>query len=108
VLIASKDTAGARKAFEKALELKPDFLPALSNLARLDMADKHIDAARKRYDDFLAKNPKVAQGYLQYAELLAMTGGRTRTSRLLESGLTAVPTSLPIRMALVRDAGAVG
>ena len=45
VLIASKDPAGARKAFEKALELKPDFLPALSNLARLDIGEKQIDVA---------------------------------------------------------------
>ncbi len=102
VLLASKDTAGARKAFEKALELRPDFLPAVSNLARLDMADKNIDAARKRFETFVAANPKVAQGYMQYAELQAMTGGQNKDIQaLLEKGLTAVPTSLPIRTALV-------
>lgn len=103
VLIASKDPAGARKAFEKALELKPDFLPALSNLARLDVGDKQIDVARKRYDDFLAKNPKNSQAYLQYAELLAMTGTPVKdVQAVLDRGLTATPTALPIRMALVR------
>jgi tetratricopeptide (TPR) repeat protein len=103
VLIASKDTAGARKAFEKALELKPDFLPALSNLARLDIGDKQIDVARKRYDDFLAKNPKNSQAYLQYAELLAMTGTPVKdVQAVLDRGLTATPTALPIRVALVR------
>jgi len=103
VLIASKDPAGARKAFEKALELKPDFLPALSNLARLDIGDKQIDAARKRYDDFLVKNPKNSQAYLQYAELLAMTGTPVKdVQAVLDRGLTATPTALPIRVALVR------
>ena len=103
VLIASKDTAGARKAFEKALELKPDFLPALSNLARLDIGEKQIDVARKRYDDFLAKNPKNSQAYLQYAELLAMTGTPVKdVQAVLDRGLAATPAALPIRVALVR------
>ncbi len=103
VLLASKDQAGARKAFEKALELKPDFLPAVGNLSRLDIADKKLDDARKRYDTFIAANPKVAQGYVQYAELLAMTGGQAKDIQaLMEKGLAAVPTSLQIRAALVR------
>ena len=103
VLLASKDFAGARKAFDKALELKPDFLPAVSNLARLDITDKQLDAARKRYDSFIAKNPKSGQAYLQFAEFMAMTGAPGKdVQALLEKGLTAVPDSLPIRMALVR------
>lgn len=103
VLLASKDTAGARKAFEKALELKQDFLPAVSNLARLDIADKNLAAARKRYDDFLSRNKKVPEAYLQYAELLAMTGASAKeVQAVLEKGVTEVPTALPVRMALVR------
>jgi len=103
VLLASKDMAGARKAFEKALEIKPDFLPALSNLARLDIADKKIEVARKRYDDFIAKNPKSSLAYLQAAELLAVTGGKAKDIQaMLEKGLAAVPTAMPIRSALVR------
>jgi len=103
VMLASKDAAGARKAFEKALELKPDFLPAVSNLARLDVADKQFDAARKRYDRYIAANSKQAQGYLQYADFLSTTGGQTKdVQALLEKGLAAVPGSLPIRVALVR------
>ncbi len=103
VLLVLKDAAGARKAFEKALELKADFLPALSNLARLDIQDKQLDVARKRYEGFLAKNPNHAQAYLQYAEFLAMTGGQAKdVQAVLEKGLTASPTSLPVRLALVR------
>lgn len=103
VLIAGKDSAGARKAFERALELKPDFLPAVSNLARLDIVDKKLDSARKRYEDFVANNPKNPQAYLQFGEFLAMTGAQGKdVQTLLEKGLTAVPSSLPIRMALVR------
>ena len=34
------DPAGARKSFERALTLSPDYLPATVNLARMDMADR--------------------------------------------------------------------
>jgi Flp pilus assembly protein TadD len=103
VLLVLKDNAGARKAFERALELKPDFLPALSNLARLDIQDKQLDVARKRYEGFLSKNPSHAQAYLQYAEFMAMTGAQAKdVQTVLEKGLAASPTSLPVRLALVR------
>ncbi|MBN8281586.1 XrtA/PEP-CTERM system TPR-repeat protein PrsT [Zoogloea sp.] len=103
VLLVLKDSAGARKAFEKALELKSDFLPALSNLARLDIQDKQLDVARKRYEGFLSKNPSHAQAYLQYAEFMAMTGAQAKdVQTVLEKGLAASPTSLPVRLALVR------
>lgn len=103
VLLVLKDNAGARKAFDKALELKPDFLPALSNLARLDIQDKQLDVARKRYESFLSKNPGHAQAYLQYAEFMAMTGAQAKdVQAVLEKGLTASPASLPVRLALVR------
>ncbi len=40
VYLAKGDRKNARASFEKALELKPDYLPAAANLARLDLADK--------------------------------------------------------------------
>lgn len=102
VLMASNDKAGARKAFERALELRADFLPAVSNLARLDISDKNVDAARKRFETFVTANPKVGQGYMQQAELLAVTGAQNKeVQAVLEKGLAAVPTSASIRSALV-------
>jgi putative PEP-CTERM system TPR-repeat lipoprotein len=109
VFMANKDMANARKAFEKALELKPDFLPAVSNLARLDVGDKNPAAARKRYEDFTSKNKKLPEGYLQQAELLAMTGGAAKdVQAVLEKGLAEVPSALPIRIALVRMLAQLG
>ena len=79
-------------AHERGGNRAPDFLPALSNLARLDIGEKQIDVARKRYDDFLAKNPKNSQAYLQYAELLAMTGTPVKdVQAVLDRGLAATP-----------------
>lgn len=109
VLMAGKDVAGARKAFERALELKPDFVPALSNLARLDISEKNPASARKRYEDFIGKNKKVPEAYLQYGELLALTGAPTKdVQAVLEKGLAELPSFLPIRVALVRILVQVG
>ncbi len=94
---------GHAKRFERALELKPDFMPALSNLARLDIGEKNPAAARKRFEDFLSKNKKIPEAYLQYGELLAQTGAPAKdVQAVLEKGLTELPSALSIRVALVR------
>ncbi|WP_374487953.1 XrtA/PEP-CTERM system TPR-repeat protein PrsT [Zoogloea sp.] len=103
VMLSLKDAAAARKAFEQALAIKPDLLPAVINLARLDAGDKKPEAGRQRYQDFLAKNPKVGQAYLQYAEYLSQTGGTPPDVKaVLEKGLTLAPDAIEIRMALAR------
>lgn len=103
VLLANKDIPGAREAFEKALSIKPDFLAAVTNLARLDVADKQLERARKRYEEFLNRAPKDPNGYLQFAEFTAQTGSQPKdVQAILERGVTAVPTALPLRLALVR------
>ena len=67
--------AGARKQFEQALAIDPAFFPAAANLARLDLADKKPDDAKKRFDDVLAKDPKNVAALLAIAELRARGGG---------------------------------
>ncbi len=47
VYLAKGDRKNARASFEKALELKPDYLPAAANLARLDLAEQRPEAARE-------------------------------------------------------------
>jgi tetratricopeptide (TPR) repeat protein len=87
-----KDAAGARKAFEKALEIKPDFLPALSNLARLDIQTSSSMSRASATTTSSQRIRIVAQAYLQYAEFLAMTGGQAKdVQAVLEKGLTASP-----------------
>lgn len=50
----------ARKAFEKALELTPGYLPAMDQLVDLDLAGKQYAAALQRIGKELEKNPKQA------------------------------------------------
>jgi Tfp pilus assembly protein PilF len=51
----TKDSAGARKSFESALAINPAYFPAAERLARLDLADKKPDDAKKRMEAVLAR-----------------------------------------------------
>jgi cellulose synthase operon protein C len=48
VLFSKGDVAGASKQFEAALAIDPAFFPAAANLARLDLANKKPEEAKKR------------------------------------------------------------
>ena len=69
--------AGLRRGaggFAKALELNPTYLPAIANLARLDIAEKKPADARKRFEAVIAKDPKNEQALLALADVMARTG----------------------------------
>jgi cellulose synthase operon protein C len=69
VFLAKGDMTGARISFDKALNLESGYLPALQNLARLDMAENKIDQAKKRFDVALHKDPKNADLMTELAKL---------------------------------------
>jgi tetratricopeptide (TPR) repeat protein len=49
----------ARQAFNQALVLVPDYLPALEQLVNLDLAEKQYPAALQRVQSGLEKNPSL-------------------------------------------------
>jgi putative PEP-CTERM system TPR-repeat lipoprotein len=102
VYLAKNDKAAARKSFEKALELEPGYFPAAFNLARLDVQDKNVEAAKKRFESILAKDPKNPQVLTSLAQLLAETGGkREEIQVLLERAVSGNPGLVEARIALV-------
>lgn len=54
----------ARIAFERAWTLAPDSLSLLSQLTALDHAEGETNEAMKRLDEYLARHPESAEGYL--------------------------------------------
>ena len=101
-LLAKKDVAGARKSFERSLEIDPAFFPSVAALAALDMVDKKPEEARKRFEAVLAKNPKHAQALLALAELRARAGGpKAEVAELIAKAVTANPTEKLPRLLLV-------
>ena len=102
VQMAQKDEAAARKSFEKALELKPNYLPAAQSLALLDVRDKKPDEARRRFESMIAKDPKNDQLYLALATLQAATGSDPKTvGATLSRAVDADPQSVSARVALI-------
>ena len=101
-LLAKKDFVGARKSFERSVQLDPTYFPSVASLAALDMADKKPDEARKRFDAVLAKDPKNAQALLAVAELRARSGGnKEEVADLIGKAVIANPTEKAPRLLLV-------
>ena len=102
ILLAKKDRPGARKSFERALEIDPMFFPAVASLASLDLADKKPDEAKKRFEAVLAKEPKNPQALLALAELAARTGApKEEVAKLISNAVAANPTEAAPRLLLV-------
>lgn len=67
--ISREDKTQARASFTKALQIKPGYFPAASNLALLDMMDKDMKAARSRFEQLLKKAPTESRAWLALAAL---------------------------------------
>jgi putative PEP-CTERM system TPR-repeat lipoprotein len=67
--IGSKDIPAARRSLEKALSLQPGYTPAAMNLAQLDLQEANKVAARKRFEDMIAKDRSNVQAYIALASL---------------------------------------
>ncbi|GHU29396.1 hypothetical protein AGMMS50256_14190 [Betaproteobacteria bacterium] len=101
-LLGMRDVNGARVSFEQALQKNPEYFPATENLARLDLAAKKPDDAKKRFEDVLARNPKSSMAMLALAELQARTGGTMdEVLALLNRAMAENPSDLASRLALI-------
>lgn len=103
VLLAKRNFSGAREAFERALALKPDFVAAAINLARLDLLENRPADARARFERIVASSPGNAHAHVLLAEVLAQTGApRAEVQALLDRAVEANPTAIGPRLAMVR------
>jgi putative PEP-CTERM system TPR-repeat lipoprotein len=102
VQLAQKDTAGARKSFERALAIDPSYFAAAASLASMDMADKKPEDARKRFESLLGKNPKDGRALLAMAQLSAVNGaGKDEVAALLDKAVAANPEEITPRLLLI-------
>ena len=67
---------GARKAYEKALELAPDFAPALTNIGNMKMRGGQRKEAEEIYREAIKADPYLAQPYYNLG-CLKLEDGRT-------------------------------
>ncbi len=80
--------AGARRAarvsFEKAIALDPDFAPAQSNLAKLDINEGNLESAKRRYEEMLRAAPQAIDPMIALSGLAEKTGDMDEAIRWLE------------------------
>ena len=101
-LLLKKDYAKARASFDRALELRPTYLPAVNALARLDMREKKPEAAKKRFEAVLRKEPQNQGALLGLAVLLRVTGAPpVEIEKVLKRSIAANPSSPTARMAML-------
>ena len=101
-LLGKRDTAGARASFERAVALDASYFPAAANLARLDLAARKPEDAKKRFDAVLAKDPKHVAALLAIAELRARSGGSPdEVAALIGKAVAANPTDELPRLRLI-------
>ena len=101
-LLASHDVAGARKSFERALQIDPTYFPAAAHLSELDLAEKKPDAARKRFETILATYPRHTQALLALASLQARLGGTSdQVIALIKKAIESNPNETAPRLALI-------
>jgi putative PEP-CTERM system TPR-repeat lipoprotein len=102
-LMLKRDFAGARASYERAVKIRPTYMPAVANLARLDLREKKTAAARKRYEAVLQKEPNNEQAMLGLAVLLRMSGEKpAEIEKLLKRSVVSNPRSAGPRVALVK------
>lgn len=103
VMLAIGRPADARVAFERAIQLQPNNLEAAIQLARLDVADKKVDAARQRFIAIVEKEPKNVRAWTLLAKLQLDTGAPDKeVQATLEKAIDADPTQNEARSALVQ------
>jgi putative PEP-CTERM system TPR-repeat lipoprotein len=96
--VGKKDLVNARKSFEQALTIKPDFFPAAANLAQLDLQDKNPAAARKRFETLLQHDANNSQAMLALAQLSAQAGQEKDYLSWLERAAKAAPDAVQPRL----------
>lgn len=97
-----KDSAEARRQFEQALKLKPDYMAAAMNLARMDVRDGKPEAAVARYKNILAKDGNNLMALLELASLARLQQNEPEYLSLLARATKAHPAAPQAHLALAQ------
>lgn len=102
ILLLKGDNAGARAAFEESLKRDASFLPALNNLALLDLRDGKVDVARSRFEALLKSDSGNVAALMSLADVLVIQNApQAEVTALLERAVTSDPSDPAPRVMLV-------
>lgn len=102
ILLLKGDNAGARAGFEEALKRDPAYLPALNNLALLDLRDGKVDVARNRFETLLKSDVGNVAALMSLADVLVIQNApQAEITALLERAISSDPVDPAPRVMLV-------
>lgn len=94
IALAQGRSDDAKAAFEKALQIKPNFPAAQANLSRAALLRGDTDVAKKQLTALLAAQPGNSGAHLQLARLAAIANDRVGAYRHLNAIQDAHPGEL--------------
>ncbi|NHZ42643.1 XrtA/PEP-CTERM system TPR-repeat protein PrsT [Massilia aquatica] len=100
IYLARREAGLARASFDKALLLEALYLPALANLAQLDLVEGKPADARKRYEAALQKAPRDVALLDALADLAQREGKMGDAIAWLERARNIEPDALPLALRL--------
>lgn len=102
ILVQRSDPVVARGSFEKALEVDPVYYPAVAELSALDLAEGRPDAAVKRFETILKRDPRAVLPSVGLAEAKKRLGAKPEVvEALLADTVKANPGEVLPRLMLV-------
>jgi putative PEP-CTERM system TPR-repeat lipoprotein len=100
--MARGDWVAARLNFESAVQKKSDFVPAMLNLAKLDVAEGKLDDAVKHYTAILDRDSKNVDVMIALAELsLRRQQPPAEAESWLNKAIAVDPNAVVPRVALI-------
>jgi len=101
-MLAKGDRGGARKDFERALQVSPAYYPGTAGLAELDLGDGKPDAALKRLEAAVAADPKGIDALLSMIQIkVASAAPAEEVIGLIGKAIARDPTAPGPRLAMI-------
>ena len=102
IKIAINDFEEARDYLEKAVDVQPDFFPALDNLARLDILENNYYMTEQRLRLLVSQNPGSASIAVYLAKFLLQNGRAQEAVGFLEQKRVEMDDNSQVLDALIR------
>jgi len=99
--LGAGDRKAGRASFEKALELIAGFKPALSNLARLDVREGKIEAAKLRYRTILRFDPQAIPAMVSLSAIAEKEDDLKSAIQWLEKAGSYKRKNIPSQLRLI-------
>jgi len=93
-LSGKNDVAGARRSFEAALKIKPDFYPAMMNLAMLDVRENKAESAKARYQQIIKADANLLGALLALAGIAFSENKADEAVDFLRKAADGNPTAI--------------